>query len=41
MANFVVVKGGKATSPGIIAMTMRQPLVVGLPNDGNTGRSPM
>jgi hypothetical protein len=34
MANFVVVKGGKATSPGIIAMTMRQPLVVGLPNDG-------
>jgi len=34
MANFVVVKGGKATSPGIFAMTMRQPLVVGLASDG-------
>jgi hypothetical protein len=34
MANFVVLRGGKATNPGVIAMTMRQPLTVGLPNDG-------
>jgi hypothetical protein len=36
MANFVVLRGGKATSPGVLAMTMKQPMVVGLPNDGTT-----